>query len=463
MKKKFVAIMMAAATAGTLLAGCGSAPATDAAKADTAAETAATEAVAAATDAAEAVTEAAEGATEAPAADAGEVPGLVEGDYSTPQEVKVWVADNAVDFTNEQIAEFQKANPDLADWTFTVEPVGEGDAATNVITDVEAGADVYTFAQDQIARLVSAGALEEVAPDNVAWVKAANDEGSVGAATVGDTLYAYPVTSDNGYFMYYDKSVVTDPSDLDTIIKDCEAAGKNIYMEINSGWYNTAFFFATGCTLTYDTDDQGNFTAANVDYATDAGVAALKEMTKLANSSSFQNGSSAGNATNYAVIIDGTWDAESIKQVLGDNYACAKLPSFTTEDGQTYQMSGFGGFKLVGVKPQEDDAKLSVCDALAAYLTSGDVQLARYNAIGWGPSNTTAQASDEVKSDVALTALADQLQYTIPQGQYPSEYWDRAKALGDDIISKTITADASDEDLMAELQTFQDDCISYAQ
>ena len=80
-------------------------------------------------------------------------------------------------------------------------------------------------------------------------VKADNDEGAVGAATVGSTLYAYPLTSDNGYFMYYDKSVVTDPTDLDTIITDCEKAGKNIYMEINSGWYQTAFFFGTGCDL----------------------------------------------------------------------------------------------------------------------------------------------------------------------------------------------------------------------
>ena len=75
-------------------------------------------------------------------------------DFSGVDEVKVWVADNVVDFTNEQIDAFKAANPDFADITFTVESVGEGDAASNMITDVEAGADVFTFAQDQIARLV---------------------------------------------------------------------------------------------------------------------------------------------------------------------------------------------------------------------------------------------------------------------------------------------------------------------
>ena len=61
---------------------------------------------------------------------------------------------------------------------------------------------------------MAAGALEEVEPENAEAVKAENDPGSVGAVTLGETMYAYPMTSDNGYFLYYDKSIVTDPSTL---------------------------------------------------------------------------------------------------------------------------------------------------------------------------------------------------------------------------------------------------------
>ena len=99
------------------------------------------------------------------------------------------------------------------------------------------------------------------------------------------------MTSDNGYFLYYDKSVVKDPSTLEGILADCEAAGKNFYMEINSGWYQTAFFFGTGCDLSYETDDQGNFTKANVTYASDNGLVALKEDDRAYASKAFQNGS----------------------------------------------------------------------------------------------------------------------------------------------------------------------------
>ena len=371
-------------------------------------------------------------------------------------ELKIWVAEAAVDFTNEQVEAFKAAYPEYADMTVIVEPVGEGDAANKVITDVDAAADIFGFAQDQLTRMVAAGALIDVEPGNAEIVAAENDAGSVAAVTLGDTMYAYPLTSDNGYFLYYDSSVVTDPSTLEGILADCEAAGKSFYMEINSGWYQTAFFFGAGCTLTYDSDNEGNLTACNVDYASENGLKALKSMIKLASSPAFVNGSSISNATNVAAIVDGTWDSEAAKELFGDNYAAAKLP---TVDG--YQMSGFGGFKMLGVKPQEDEAKLAACDALAAWLSSGDVQLARYEALGWGPSNLAAQQSDAVKADVALSALADQLQYTIPQGQYPGDYWSLATGLGDNIIGHKYDG-ADDEALMTALTEFQDTCISYA-
>ena len=321
-------------------------------------------------------------------------------------EVKVWVAEATVDFTKAQVEAFKAAHPEYAKMTVTVQPVGEGDASSNMLTDVEAGADLYVFAQDQLARLVAAGALEVVSDENAKVVTEQNDAGSVSAVKLGETMYAYPMTSDNGYFLYYDKSVVTDPTNMEAILADCEKAGKNVYFEINSGWYQTAFFFGAGCNLTYDTDNAGNIVKMNCDYASDKGVKALKSMIKLAQSPAFVNGSSASNATNLGAIVDGTWDAVAVQGILGDNYAAVKLP---TIDG--YQLGGFGGFKMLGVKPQTDDAKLAACDALALFLSSGEVQTARFEAVGWGPSNLTAQQSDAVKADIALSALASQLAY----------------------------------------------------
>ncbi|MCR4902438.1 MAG: extracellular solute-binding protein [Butyrivibrio sp.] len=450
MKKKLVSVLMTTTIAASMLAGCGSASDT----AETVTETA-TEVAETATETAETATEAASEVAEA----VEEVAEAVDPAAYDGKEVKVWVAENVVDFTNEQIEAFKTLYPQYAGVTFTVEAVGEGDAAGNMITDVTAGADIYGFAQDQLTRLVTAGALEEVNPDFLADVESANSAGVVEAGKVGDTLYAYPMTADNGYFLYYDKSVVTDPSTLEGILEQCEAAGKSFYMDM-TGWYQVAFFFGTGCTLTYDTDDTGAFTACNVDYASDAGLVALKEMIEVASSSAYQPGSSAGDAVNYAAIIDGTWDAGTVKEVLGDNYACAKLPTFTGSDGNEYQLSGFNGCKLLGVKPQEDADKLQICDDLAYYLTSEEVQLARFEAVEWGPSNLNAQASDAVQANEALAALADQFEYTIPQGNYPGDYWTRAESLAGDVQDSFKTA--SDEDLAAALEAYQADLESYA-
>ena len=370
-------------------------------------------------------------------------------------EIKIWVADATVEFTKAQVEAFKAANPEYANMTVDVQPMGEGDVASSMITDVEAGADIFGFAQDQLTRLVAAGALEVVLDENAEIVKAENDAGAVSAAMLGDTMYAYPMTSDNGYFLYYDKSVVTDPSTMEAVLSACEAAGKNVYFEINNGWYQPAFFFGAGCTLTYDTDNEGNFIACNCDYASENGLKALKSMIKVAQSPAFMNGSSSSNATNLGAIVTGTWESANLQTMLGENYAAVKLP---TIDG--YQLGGFGGFKLLGIKPQTDDAKLAACDALALYLSSGEVQLARYNEVKWGPSNLTAQQSDAVKADTALSALAAQLAFTIPQGQYPADFWTLSTALADDVMADKLD-NMTDEQLMDVLTTFQTTVSSY--
>lgn len=366
-------------------------------------------------------------------------------------EIKIWVPDAVTGVTETLCKSFFEANPEMNGYTVKVEPMGEGEAAGNVITDVEAAPDLYAFAQDQMARLVAAGALTTINGDYATFVQDSNDAGAAAAAKVGNEVYAFPLTSDNGYFLYYDKSVISDPSTLEQIIADCEAAGKNFYFDTGS-WYQTAFFFGAGCELSFDTDEDGNFIGIKNTYASDKGLKALKAIRTMSESKCYQDGFSVGDAVNWAAIVDGTWDSSSAKEVLGDNYACAKLPTFTV-DGETFQLGGFGGFKLMGVKPQAEPGKLVVCLELAKYLSDTDAQLTRFKEVGWGPSNLTAQQDPAVQADEALSALGEQLQYTIPQGQYPGDYWTQADALGETICGGNFKG-YTDEQLMEELESF---------
>jgi arabinogalactan oligomer/maltooligosaccharide transport system substrate-binding protein len=377
-------------------------------------------------------------------------------DLSGTYNITVWVSESegVTDLTQQQIDAFEEANPGIV-INATVEGVTESNSASNMITDVESGADLFCFAQDQLSRLVEAGALTKLGSAASATVTEQNDATSLKAASVGNDIYCYPLTSDNGYFMYYDKSVVQESSlgDLAAIVADCEAAGRTVCMETDtSAWYVAAFFFATGCHSDWTMAQDGSFTSVDDDFDSEAGLIALKGMQQLVTSPMYVSSSDAAQfaaAVPAGVVVSGTWGSSAAKEALGDNYAVAELPSFTV-DGQTYHLGSYSGCKLMGVKPQDDAVRTAVLQKLALYLTSEECQLQRYELVGWGPSNLNAQQSDEVKADPALTALAAQNVYATPQGQIHGSWWDIAKLLG--VVAETAT---TDEELQAGLDDYQ--------
>ncbi len=360
----------------------------------------------------------------------------LEGTY----DVKIWVSENMVDLTKEQIDAFNKTNQLGITINATVEPVSESEAATNMITDVEAGGDIFCFAQDQFARLVQAGALAQLGAGASEFVKTNNDAGTVAAATSGESIYAYPLTADNGYFMYYDKSVVpeADIDSMEAIIADCEKAEKYFAMETNtSAWYIASFFFGTGCISEWDTDDEGNFISVRDTFNSANGLIAAKGMKKLVDSKFYLSSSSGSEfASGAAVVVSGTWDYETVSKILGDNFGVADLPSFEV-DGTSYHLGSFNGCKLMGVKPQTDALKGAALHQLAQYLTGEECQMQRFEKSSWGPSNLAAQASDAVKTNPVLTALFQQNAYSRPQGQIHGSWWDIAKVIGDDVKNAT--------------------------
>lgn len=351
-------------------------------------------------------------------------------------DVTVWVSESEgiADLTKAQIQRFCDANPGIV-INATVEGISESNSASNMITDVESGADIFCFAQDQLTRLVEAGALNKLGTKTAETVRSLDTEVAVKAASVGNELYCYPLTADNGYFMYYDKSVVKEEhlGSLEDIIADCEAAGRMFSMECEtSAWYVASFFFATGCVSDWTTDTSGSFTSVNDTFNSPEGLISMKGMEKLVKSPSFLSSSNTADfaaATPSAVVICGTWGSSAAKEALNDNYGVAELPSFTV-DGQTYHMGSYSGCKLMGVKPQADATKGAVLQQLALYLTNAECSLERYEAQGWGPANKEAMDDEKVKADAALLAFNAQAPYSISQGNIHGSWWDIAKLLG---------------------------------
>lgn len=369
-------------------------------------------------------------------------------------DITLWVPEEMVDLTKTQIEAFNASNELGVTFNPTVEPVSEADSATSMITDVEAGADVFFFAQDQFARLVQAGALAKLDDETAANVKAENDVSAVTAATSGDAMYAYPLTADNGYYMYYDKSVIPeeDVDSLEKLIADCEAAGKYFAFEMQtSAWYLASFFFATGCVSEWKTDDSGAFIEVHDTFNSPEGLIAVKGMNKLVKSPMHLSSSKASEfASGAAIVVTGIWDYTTAEEILGDNMGVTDLPSFEV-DGTEYHLGSFSGCKLLGVKPQVDAGKATALTALAGFLTGEQCQLERFEARAWGPSNLAAQGSDAVQANPGLIALQKQNQYATVQGQIHGSWWDIGKVIGDDV-----KAAEDDAGLQAALDNYYD-------
>ena len=367
-------------------------------------------------------------------------------------DISIWVDEKMIDLTKAQIEEFNNTNEYGIQFNATLEAVSEANSATMMVTDVESGADVFCFAQDQFARLVQAGALAKLSPEAAEAAEQKNTAGVVSAAKSGDVMYAFPLTADNGYFMYYDKSVI--PAEhidsMEDIIADCEAAGKFFSFEMeSSAWYLASFFFATGCESEWTTDDDGEFISVNDTFNSDKGLIAVKGMEKLVKSPSHNSSSSGADfASNSAVVITGTWDFTTVQNILGDNMGVADLPCFTV-DGVQYHLGSYNGCKLMGIKPQVDADKAAALELLVEYLTDEKCQLERFESNAWGPSNLAAQQSEAVQANPGLVALNAQAPYSIPQGQIHGSWWDIAKVIGDDV-----KAAEGEEGLQAALDNY---------
>ncbi len=346
--------------------------------------------------------------------------------------LKVWGAQEDQKLLGELVESFKAAHPDK-EYTIDLGVVGEPDAKTKYLEDPVAAADVFAFANDQLYDLVNAGGLYEVTRNKDAIISA-NIASAVESATKDDKLYAYPMTADNGYFLYYDKSVVSeeDAKSLDGILAAANKAGKKMFMDVSNGWYVASFFLGAGCTLGMDDAEK-----QTCDFNSATGVNVGEAIKAFTADAAFLTGDDAvltgGFGDNIVAGISGTWTADAIKEKLGDNFAATKLPTFTV-DGKQVQMGSFGGYKLVGVNSQTK----SPVDAmeLAEWLTNEESQALRFEQRAMGPSNIKVTESDAVKANLPLAALALQSQFATSQKEVLGSYWTPAEAFGTAMESK---------------------------
>lgn len=374
------------------------------------------------------------------------------GDVSTKITVWATAAEEAV--INKVVEEYnKKQSNDSNKFNISFKAVAESDAGTTLAKDptVADAPALFLCADDHINNLVSLNIIASLTGSRAETIKSENSENSVLGVTNNGTIYGYPVTNDNGYFLWYDSSALsqTDVTSLETILSKAQTAGKKVLMDVANGWYANSFVMAPeACgtdSLKWEKTTNADGTTKityTVTWDNDAGVTVSEYiatlLTKYTNNGTLITGSNDEISSGFAdgsliAAVSGTWMENDIKNSLGNNMAASKLPKFKISDKE-YQMATFSGSKVYCINKTRPAAEQKVAASLAELLTNKESQLIRFETRASLPCNNEALKDSRYTDNVSVggRALLEQISAAAAVQSQSAEdkYWDVGKTIG---------------------------------
>ena len=330
---------------------------------------------------------------------------------------------------------FAEEHPEW-DITFVYGVADEASAAGQVSQDPEASADVFMFANDTLTTLTDASALAKFGGKYREEIESMNTPEVLDSLIMDEDLYGVPFTT-NTWFMYYDKSVFSeeDIQNLDTMLEKGVVS-----FPFTNSWYLPAFYLGNGCTLFGDGTDE----AAGVDFGGQKAVDVTNYLIDLRNHPNFRidaDGSGIAGLRDGSInaMFSGSWDANAVKEALGDNMGVASLPTFTL-NGEEKQMLAYAGSKAIGVNPNAKNMVAAV--ELAVFLASPEAQKAHYEMCGVVPCNTQLLSEEAIQADEVVTAQNDTFNDTSILQPFVSKMnncWTPVENMGKSIRNESVT------------------------
>lgn len=362
---------------------------------------------------------------------------LVLAGCGKKEEVKltIWASTDDHEIVEKAAADFAAKNKKRATFDIKVHIENIDGVKQTVLADPDAAGDIYNFASDQFGELYLDGVLHEVT------LNAADVASRCGGMTapIVDTvsrngrLYAYPASSSNGYFMYYNRKILSndDVTTLDKMLDAAAAHGKKVGMDWSSGWYLYSFFKGAGMNVVMSEDGTHNICDFNRTTGNYTGVDVAEAMLDIARNPGFANVVTdviidEVKAGNLCAVVNGTWNSTAFQEIWGDDMAAAKLPTYTIR-GEQVQMGSFAGFKYFGINAKTKYPQWAM--ELTEYLTDYEHQIERFETVGDAPANIEAGSSEEVKKSQAIAALGEQNKFAAVQNVLDT-YWAPASVLG---------------------------------
>ena len=388
--------------------------------------------------------------------------GCSRGSAEDREQVRLMVWSPSEDQSKDSGEWLQNTCEDFADlhpeWdiTFVYGVADEATAATQVAQDPEASADVFMYANDTLTVMTDANALAKFGGKYREEIEATNSEEVLSSLIKEDNLYGVPFTT-NTWFMYYDKSVFSeeDIKNLDIMLEK----GTVAFPFINS-WYLPAFYIGNGCTLFGDgtQEDKG------VDFGGENAVEVTDYLVDLAANPNFKidaDGSGLAGLRDGSIsaIFSGSWDANAVREALGENMGVAALPMYTLK-GEEKQMMSYAGSKAIGVNPYSKNMVPAV--ELAVYLGSAEAQLSHYNLRNVIPCNTELLKDTEISEEPLIMAQNNTFNYTSilqPFVAKMNNCWVPVENMGKGIRNKSVTHENAKEQTEAMNEAMNSDGI----
>lgn len=345
-----------------------------------------------------------------------------------------------------------KIDSEVADWTAETAP------------------DLYSFSCDKSTPLAAAGALATVPDEYAEQMKKTLSETAYASATFNGDLVGYAYTASNGYFTYYDSSlpgidaIVHDNkagSIVDNIeewLKYCEDNGKTFAYNLKEAFYTVGALTTFGASWKVEYNRDGSVKKITSDFATDKGLKAAKMILKIMSSDAVVYTQDAPGVNNVAFCVNGAWALSNDSEGNKSAYTDAKVKTTTLPNAtigtEKKHIRSFAGTKLYGVNPSKSNGKserLNTLHGIANYLTSDDVQSARFDDSQQAPSSKAVSAMDKVKSNAALSALANQSADGMAQANLPGNIWSAPATFATWAFDNR-KAEVSDDVIMTQLQ-----------
>lgn len=350
---------------------------------------------------------------------------------------------------------FAEMHPEW-DITFVYGVADEASAAGTVSQDADASADVFMFANDTLTTMTDANALAKLGGKYADEVRATNSEALIDSLTLDGELYGVPFTT-NTWYMFYDKSVFSeeDVKNLDNMLEKGVVS-----FPFTNSWYLPAFYLGNGCTLFGD----GTQEELGVDFSGDKAVEVTNYLIDLLANPNFvidADGSGIAGLRDGSInaMFTGSWDAASIKEILGDNMGVAALPTYTL-NGEEKQMLAYAGSKAIGVNPHSEHMVQAV--ELAVYLGSAEAQRLHYELRTVIPCNTELLNDPAIASDPVVIAQNNTFDFTSilqPFVQQMNNCWTPVENMGKGIRNGTVTHDNAAEQTEAMNEAMNSDGI----